>query len=437
TNLCPNTYYEISAWIKNICYKCGCDSNGVASTGAGYIPSALNDSSGVQPNVTFDLNGVDYYTTGNISYGGLAPSTQSGSDSNNTWVKRGFTYLTGAAQTSFTITMRNNAPGGGGNDWALDDIALKTCSPDVTVTPGPNPFVCDSNTVDMGATIASYFNSYVYYTWEKSTDNGATWSATVPAVTGGPTSPTWNGSAWTYDVTYPTFVAYASDSGSQYRVVVASTPTNLSNSSCRFSGGATITLTVDPCGALLDVDILSFKGRNENDQAILYWTTSKEDEPVKYEIQKSKNASSFVTIGEITGYKDPSAETNRYTYVDPELLDNTLSWYRIKAIKTQDNKPKYSKVVQLIGDKAGLQIESLINPFSSHVKFDLISGDDGLVQVEILDQYQHKLKMGSYNLVKGRNSINIDNTDKLPAGFYILRVTSNNNVINRKIIKRG
>ena len=219
--------------------------------------------------------------------------------------------------------------------------------------------------------------------------------------------------------------------------MVASTPTNLLNSSCRFSGGATIALDVDPCDFLLDVGILSFKGRNENNQGVLYWTTSKEEELVKYEIQKSKGAGSFVTIGEITGYKDPSAETNSYTYIDPELLDNTLSWYRIKAIKTQDNKPKYSKVVQLIGDKAGLQIESLINPFSSHVKFDLISGDDGLVQVEILDQYQHKLKMGSYNLVKGRNSINIDNTDKLPAGFYILRVTSNNNVINRKIIKRG
>jgi hypothetical protein len=41
------------------------------------------------------------------------------------------------------------------------------------------------------------------------------------------------------------------------------------------------------------------------------------------------------------------------------------------------------------------------------VKFDLISGDDGLVQVEILDQYQHKLKMGSYNLVKGRNKLTL------------------------------
>jgi len=435
TSLCPNTYYEISAWVRNVCYKCGCDSVGRNHSNAGYIPFATNDSSGVPPNLAFQINGQDYYQTGNIYYNGTGPGiTQQASDTVNSWVKRGFVYKTGPAETGFELLIRNNAPGGGGNDWAIDDIVVATCSPEVTVTPGPNPFICDSNTVDVGAIIASYYDNYTYYKFEESTDDGATWTST--GVTGSVT-PTWNGSAWAYSVSYPTFIAYAADSGLQYRVVIASTASNLAAAACSFSGGATITLTVDPCDFLLDVGILSFKGRNENNQGVLYWTTSKEEEPVKYEIQKSKDASSFVTIGEITGYKAPSAETNRYTYVDPELLDNTLSWYRIKEIKTQSNKSKFSKVVQLIGDKAGLQIESLINPFNSHVKFDLISGDDGLVQVEILDQYQHKLKMGTYNLVKGRNRINVDNTDKLPAGFYILRVISNNNVINRKIIKRG
>src|SRR6185295_17580408 len=133
-----------------------------------------------------------------------------------------------------------------------------TCSPQVTVTPGPNPFVCDSNTVDVGAIISSYYDNYTYYKWEKSTDNGATWSST--GVTGGPITPTWSGSAWEYNVSYPTFIAYAADSGSQYRVVIASTVSNLSASSCSFSGGAKVTLTVDPCDFLLNVGILSFKG---------------------------------------------------------------------------------------------------------------------------------------------------------------------------------
>ena len=435
TNLCPNTYYEISAWIRNICYKCGCDSVGRNHSNASYIPFATNDSSGVPPNLAFQINGQDYYTTGNIYYTGTGPGiTQQASDSVNSWVKRGFVYKTGPAETGFELLIRNNAPGGGGNDWAIDDIVVATCSPDVTVTPGPNPFVCDSNTVDMGAIITSYYDNYTYYTWERSTDYGVTWTST--GVSGGPITPSWNGSSWEYSVNYPTFVVYGADSGTYYRVQIASTAANLSNSSCSFSGGATIALTVDPCDYLLDAEILSLTGRNENNIGMLYWTTSREDEPVRYEIQKSKDGSRFITIGEINGFKDPSAEVNKYSYMDPEKLDNTVSWYRIKAVKTQSAKFKYSKVVQLIGDKAGLQIESLINPFKSEIKFDLISGIDGFVHVQILDQYQHTLKSGNYNLVKGKNKITITNTDNLPAGFYILKINSDTYTINKKIIKR-
>src|SRR6185436_16282844 len=133
TSLCPNTYYEISAWVRNICYKCGCDVNGIGASGAGYIPFAANDSSGVPPNLAFQINGQDYYQTGNIYYTGTGPGiTQQASDTVNTWVKRGFVYKTGPSQTNFEFLIRNNAPGGGGNDWAIDDIAVSTCLPIMT-----------------------------------------------------------------------------------------------------------------------------------------------------------------------------------------------------------------------------------------------------------------------------------------------------------------
>lgn len=149
SGLCPNTYYEISCWVRNICSKCGCDANGVGagSGSTAYIPTAPGDSSGVAPNLTFEVDGIDYYTSGNLLYTGK-------------WVKKGFTFLTGPNQTSFTLKFFNNAPGGGGNDWALDDISVATCSPDLTFTPTANPKVCANNTIDIGCIIQSYFNNY-------------------------------------------------------------------------------------------------------------------------------------------------------------------------------------------------------------------------------------------------------------------------------------
>src|SRR6202011_2347035 len=68
---------------------------------------------GVKPNIAFAIGAVDYYNTGEIAYTGQ-------------WVQGTFTFNS-AGSTSFPINIRNNAPGGGGNDFAIDDIRLTTC----------------------------------------------------------------------------------------------------------------------------------------------------------------------------------------------------------------------------------------------------------------------------------------------------------------------
>jgi trimeric autotransporter adhesin len=426
---CPNTYYEIGAWLKNICYKCGGDSAGRTWSTAGYIPTGPGDTSGVKPNIAIEINGTDYYTTGDIQYFGNG-GTQTGSDTLNQWVQRGFVYKTGPAETNFTMTFRNNAPGGGGNDWAIDDITFRTCAPDILVTPGPNPFVCDSNSIDLGATVTSFFNNYVYYQWESSVDGGSSW--TPAGAASGPATPAWNGSAWEYAVTYPSFVAYAADSGKQYRVVVASTATNLANS-CSFNNGSTITLTVDNCNFILDVDFISFKGKNENGLGILNWVTTKEHNQVRYEVQRSDDGINYRSIGIVDGYNNPASETNSYTFMDTEPL-NGVTRYRIKMIN-ELNKKKFSPVIKLIDDKAGLSIQSLVNPFDASVNFELVSGFNGNVQVELFDQFKKKVKGGSYTVQKGINSIDLENTGSLSSGVYILRVNAGNTVLHRKVVK--
>ena len=47
SGLCPNTYYEFSAWIKNVCRTCAIDSNGTQM----YKP-------GVLPNLTFTVDNL-------------------------------------------------------------------------------------------------------------------------------------------------------------------------------------------------------------------------------------------------------------------------------------------------------------------------------------------------------------------------------------------
>lgn len=434
TNLCPNTYYEISTWLKNICYKCGCDSNGTGASGAGYIPFAANDSSGVQPNLAFDINGTDYYTTGNLPYLGIFPATQTGSDSTNSWVKRGFVYLTGASQTSLTLTIRNNAPGGGGNDWAMDDISLATCLPNMQYSPSLTPVVCQNNPVTIYDTVRSYFNNYTNYKWQRSTNGGVTWTDVTSAATA---TPVWNGSAWQYVTAYtvPPANAQLSNNGDEYRVVVATTISNLSNSSCLFTDGVSIiTLNVINCTPPLATNLLSFSGRLVNEKALLSWVTSREDEPVKYVVEKSTDGNDFNSVGVVNSYQNYTSENNYYSFTDPAIVTGKV-WYRI-VISNDNQMNKYSHTIQLSNVTDEFTVTSVINPFSSELSFDILSNENGKADILLTDINGRPVIRKSIIVYEGTNSVSIFNTENLSSGIYLLHVSFKDKLISKRVMKK-
>ncbi|MFI5186195.1 MAG: T9SS type A sorting domain-containing protein, partial [Chitinophagales bacterium] len=417
SNLCPNTYYEISCWLRNICSKCGCDSNGKGASNAGYIPTAPGDSSGVSPNLTFNVNNISYYTTGNIGYSG-------------TWIKKGFTVLTGPVQTSFTVKFFNNAPGGGGNDWALDDISVATCTPNLTLLPSANPMICSGNIVDMSSVVKSFFNNYTYYKWQRSTNNGVSWTDDGPS--GGPATPTWSGSDWEYTVAHPTFVGNMSDSGSKYRMVIATTSANLSDANCAFSQSTVITLSVLNCGPPLDIDILSFTGKEIGNMSQLSWTTSTEDEPVQYVVEKSSDARSFKPVGAVNSYNNGN-NINSYSFNDPDTVRNAV-YYRLR-ITDANTRNKYSRIIQLNGTNDEISFTNVINPFDQKLQFEILAASNGRAQVNLISLQGGIVKQAEFSLNTGINSLAIGNTEVLPVGVYILRVQFNGKILQRKLVK--
>jgi hypothetical protein len=415
SNLCPNTYYELSAWIRNICSYCGCDSTGKGATSPGYIPTGPGDSSGVHPNLTLTIDGIDYYTTGFLSHTGQ-------------WVKKVFTYLTGAAQTSFTLSIRNNAPGGGGNDWAIDDISVATCTPNLILKPSPTVKVCYGNQVDMSAVISSYFSNYIYWQWDKSTDGGATWSGTGVSGTG---TPVLNSSNWEYTANYPSFLGDSSQNNAKYRIKVASTATNLSNVNCSLAGTSTIQIYVNNCSQLLDTKLSWFSGRNEHDFASLAWTTQHETNTVTYDIERSNDGLQFTKTGKVAGTAG-NGNDGSYTFNDPVSLKGA-AYYRIK-IEDKGNY-KYSKTIVVNAGALSFEIKSLINPFDNSLTFDLVSPADKQVTIMLIDSYGKLVKQRRQQLTTGINRLTVNDQGLLSNGIYILRVQTNEGVINKRVVK--
>jgi Secretion system C-terminal sorting domain len=108
SGLTAGTDYTINFWVYNLCSDCGAN----PSTGG------ASGTPGVLPNIAFSIGGFDYYNSGELAYSGQ-------------WIESSFTFNSGTG-TSFPIIIRNNAPGGGGNDYAIDDVSFSTC---LTVLP--------------------------------------------------------------------------------------------------------------------------------------------------------------------------------------------------------------------------------------------------------------------------------------------------------------
>lgn len=413
-NLCPNTYYEFSAWFRNICPTCGADSTGGQFAGTPTAPTG--GYPGVLPNLCFSLDGLDYYNTGAIDTVG--------------WVKKGFVFRTGLTQTSATFSIRNNAQGGGGNDWVMDDIAVATCLPTMSYSPTINPNVCRGNAITIADTISSFFRNYTTFKWQKSTNGGASWTD----ITGVTTLPDTNYYITTFTV--PPASTTMADSGTLYRVVVATTVSNLTDPNCNISDGVTITLSVNDCGIPLKTDLLSFNGRLVADKGNLSWTTSREEGPVTFRVERSSDGSNYSLVGTVNGRNNNSAENNSYTFIDPQPVNGKV-YYRLIMVDPAGSK-KYSRTITLNKqDSDQFALVSVVNPFNYSLDFDVSSPAETKIETMLVDLYGKVIQKKTYLVHAGVNALSIPNTENLPAGTYVLRIKNNETVINRKVLKKA
>ena len=159
TGLCPNTTYVFSAYLAN-----------------NNSPDAVTNVCGasyVYANIKFQTEFpvgtvLNSTTSGNLSVASNSVTLP--------WIQYGFTFTTGAGQTSVDVVLKNNAPGGCGNDYVVDDISLAPCGPGVALSIVPNSTVfCPGSTVSLQSTFTSGGYTVPQYQWQYSGDGGLTW----------------------------------------------------------------------------------------------------------------------------------------------------------------------------------------------------------------------------------------------------------------------
>lgn len=402
-NVCPNTYYEFSAWVRNICGFCGIDADSKAT----YTP-------GVLPNLAFTINDIDYYTTGVMPW-------------IKRWEKRGFIYKTGVAESTFKITVKNNAAGGGGNDWVLDDITLATCYPNLTMNPTDTAKVCAGTLVNLYDTVRSYFNNYTYFCWEKSIDGGLTWVNTGNCSS---KTPVLKNGLWEYIVD-TSFIPVVTDSGSFYRVKVATTSANLSNPNCSVNNSQKVFMKVYnyDCSVLEGV-LKDFSGKLENGYALIKWSTLSETGVKNFELQRSSDGVHFSTIKTIApAYRQGGLYQER----DSQLVSGT-NFYRLLINGQDESRTKYSKVISIYQLNTSFSVK-VVNPFTSTLNIEVTATVPGIYESCLFDNSGRMILKKTYQVSKGSNQVVIDGIGSLKAGVYILSSGMNGHAVRQKVLK--
>ncbi len=203
TGLCQNTTYVFSAYLAN-----------------NNSPDAVTNvcaSNYVYANIKFQTEFPVGTVLNSITSGNLAVATNS---ITLPWIQYGFAFTTGPGQTSVDVVLKNNAPGGCGNDYVVDDISLAPCGPGVSLSIVPNNTVfCPGSTVALQSSFTSGGYTSPQYQWQYSGNGGITWSDIS-----GATSSNY------------TISSVTSAQGGMYQLLVSENG-NINLSSCRIAAG--------------------------------------------------------------------------------------------------------------------------------------------------------------------------------------------------------
>jgi len=191
-NLCPNTQYNFTAYVRNL------------------IDPAYY-ATHIYPNFSFLIDGVIQHITGNIT--------------NPNWNQVGFSFKTGPTVNQAIFSIRNNAPGGNGNDWLIDDITVNKCPLNIVLS-GQTVACLGATNETITASVTDPNAEHDWYKWQESVDNGATWQDVTGILQG-----TYVGTTMNVTINLPTPIVSAL-SGKQYRIRMATTSATVDDAQC-------------------------------------------------------------------------------------------------------------------------------------------------------------------------------------------------------------
>lgn len=192
------------------------------------------------------------------------------------------------------------------------------------------------------------------------------------------------------------------------------------------------TVQILEMGSVLPVGIMYVKGKNVDKNNIIQWATASEFNSDHFEIQRSADGKTFVTIGSLPG-AGTSVKTTEYTFTDAQAPAGT-SYYRLMQVD-KDGSSHYSIIAMVNNTLGKYIINTYPNPVVEEILIHVDASQNGNMNVRLVNQQGQVLR----NIQQQKHTQELEarmNMKGMASGIYFLEIKIGDAVSEiRKIVK--
>ncbi len=179
------------------------------------------------------------------------------------------------------------------------------------------------------------------------------------------------------------------------------------------------------------LQFLKFTAQRKQNYSQLDWSTTRELNAEKYEIERSEDGISYRRIGITLAHNGNG--TNKYQYNDALLLNGT-AWYRIRSVD-KNGRYNYSTVAVVTerSEEGGLYV--INNPVYQFIHISTGSVNAGNYEYSLINTGGQLMQKGNITANAGAVST-IPLAAAITPGIYVLDVKNNTHRLTQKIVVR-
>ena len=183
--------------------------------------------------------------------------------------------------------------------------------------------------------------------------------------------------------------------------------------------------------APLPVELLFFEATAQKDEVLLEWATLSEDNHELFTIEKSNNGRHFEAIQDVNG-AGFSSNMISYKELDTQPF-NGNNYYRLKIISF-NGEVEYSDV-RIVRFSTTEEVSIYPNPVSNEINIAFSETlSESSSKYEIYSVFGQLISNGNIEMNDTNATINIANLN-MPAGHYILNISTDGQQINKRFQK--